>query len=168
MLTLLGEALSPAAQAVGIGILFATRGLGTGLGPVLARRLFRDRELWPAVLGGCVVVSGFFYASVGFVPWTYLVAPLVMVAHAASGANWVLSAVLLQERTVDRLRGRVFASEWLLVMLADSASILIASMLLESGTLDLRASFRIFGLVQLMCGVIWMAIVIPAERRLKR
>ena len=168
MLTLLGEALSPTAQSVGIGILFATRGLGTGVGPVLARRLFRDRAAWPAVLGGCVVVSGFFYAAVGFVPWTYLVAILVMTAHAASGANWVLSAVLLQERTIDRLRGRVFASEWLLVMLADSASILTASMLLESGALDLRSAFRIFGLLQLLCGIVWMVIVVPSERRLQR
>ena len=37
-------------------------------------------------------------------------------AHAASGANWVFSTVLLQQRTIDAYRGRVFASEMLLVL----------------------------------------------------
>lgn len=165
MLALLGEEVSPEAHAVGIGILFAARGLGTGLGPVGARVLFRDSSSWPAVIGVCVGVSGAFYALVGFVPWTYLVAGFILLAHAASGANWVLATVMLQQRTVDRFRGRVFATEWLLVMLADSISILVAGWLLETSILDLRTAFLVFGLVQLLCGAGWLLLVVPKERR---
>lgn len=39
---------------------------------------------------------------------------LIMSGHAASAGNGVLSTVMLQKRTTDRLRGRVF-SEGLLV-----------------------------------------------------
>lgn len=165
MLTLLGERLSPEAQAVGIGVLFATRGLGTGVGPVVARAAFKDQVHWPLVLGGCIVVSGVFYAAIGYLPWTYAVTALVLVAHAASGANWVLASVLLQQRTVDRFRGRVFATEWLLVMFAESVSILVASMSIEMGILDLRGAFRGFGILQFACGAAWLLLIVPRERR---
>ena len=165
MLTLLGEEITPEAQAVGIGVLFSARGLGTGLGPILARALFRDQRHWPAVLGWCVVCSGVCYALVGFLPWSYAIIVFVLMAHAASGANWVLATVLLQKRTEDRYRGRVFATEWLLVMLADALSILAASLLLESDVLSLRTGFCLFAGLQVLCGLLWGLLVVPRERR---
>ncbi len=56
-LALLGDHLFPSAGTTGIGVLFAARGIGTGLGPVLARALFRDVRRWPSVLGACVIGS---------------------------------------------------------------------------------------------------------------
>jgi MFS family permease len=165
MLTLLGEAVAPEAHAMGIGIFFAARGFGTGVGPILARAFFKDRRHWPALIGAGIAFSGLAYAAVGFLPWTYAVAAVVVAAHATSGANWVLSTVLLQERTEDRYRGRVFATEWLLVMLADTVSILIASLLLESALFDLRSGFRLFAFVQILCGLVWMLFIVPRERR---
>ena len=123
LLTLLGEAVSPQAQAVGIGVLFAVRGLGTGVGPVVARAVFQDRRHWPTVIGTCVLLSGFAYGAVGFVAWTYVVVVFIFVAHAFSGANWVLATVMLQKRTVDRFRGRVFATEWLLITVVRSRTL---------------------------------------------
>ena len=165
-LTLLGNEVAPQALAAGIGILFAARGLGTGLGPIVARAVFKDQERWPLLIGLFIAFSGLCYAVVGSVPWTLTtVIILVMVAHSTSGANWVMSSVLLQKRTEDRFRGRVFATEWLLVMLADTVSILAASLLLETGLLDLRASFLAFALLQIFCGLLWVALVVPKERR---
>ncbi|GIV60816.1 MAG: MFS transporter [Rhodothermaceae bacterium] len=165
MLTLLGETLTPGATSVGIGVLFAARGFGTGVGPVLARAFFRERRRWPVLIGACITFSGLCYGLVGGLPWTYAVAVFVVAAHATSGANWVLSTVLLQERTVDRYRGRVFATEWLLVMLADTASILTASLLLEAGLLDLRGGFLTFAAFQVLCGLGWLAGIVPHEQR---
>lgn len=165
MLALLGEELSPEAQAIGIGILFAARGIGTGIGPVVARAVFKDQNHWPAVLGACIAISGLFYLTVGFLPWTYLVIGSVIIAHALSGANWVLSTVLLQQRTRDAYRGRVFATDWLLVMLADALAILAASTLLEVGLLDLRTGFIAFAIAQTLIGLLWLIIVVPKERK---
>ena len=164
-LTLLGNEVAPEALATGIGILFAVRGMGTGIGPIVARVVFKDQNQWPLVMGVFIIISGLCYLSIGLVPWTLgFVVVLVMLAHSPSGANWVMATVLLQKRTEDRIRGRVFATEWLLVMLADTASILTASLLLETGVLDLRTCFQAFALLQILCGLLWIALVVSKER----
>lgn len=165
-LTLLGNEVAPQALAAGIGILFAVRGLGTGIGPIVARAVFKDERRWPLVIGIFMISSGLCYFTISVVPWTIGgVVVLVMLAHSTSGANWVLATVLLQKRTEDRIRGRVFATEWLLVMLADALSILAASALLETGALDLRTCFRAFALLVVLCGLLWIALVVPKERK---
>jgi hypothetical protein len=94
-----------------------------------------------------------------------LVSVLVAAGHSTSGANWVLSNVLLQQRTIDRFRGRVFATELLLFTAIDAVSIVAASVLLESGLLDLRGGFLLFAGIMLFAGIIWLLTVAPAERR---
>ena len=164
-LALLGDRLFPAAGTTGIGILFAARGAGTGLGPILARSAFRDARRWPAVLGACVVASGLGYLAVAALSdWRWAVAALVLFAHAASGANWVLSTQLLQERSADAFRGRVIATDWLVVTLVQSASILVAGWLLEGG-LGLEALIVGLAGVQVATGLAWAITVVPAERR---
>ncbi len=165
MLVLLAEALVPAQPALGIGILYSARGLGTGLGPILARAWFPDQGRWPALLGVCIALSGLGYVAVSQVGWLWVVAVLVVVAHAASGANWVLSTVLLQQRAEDRFRGRVFATDWLLVTLVESASVLVAALLLEYDVASLATIILVFALVQILTGIVWMFTVVPAERR---
>ena len=165
LLTLLGERLSPAAPALGIGLLYAVRGVGTGVGPVAVRAAFPEESRWPLVIGVGLSVGGLFYVLVSAMPWTYLLLPVVLLAHSPSGANWVLSTVLLQHRTEDRYRGRVFATEWLLLTGADTLSILAASLLLESQAVTLRGAVLIFAAVQVVTGLVWLATIVPAERR---
>jgi MFS family permease len=165
MLALLGEAAMPASPALGIGLLYGLRGMGTGIGPIAVRSWLPDERRWPLMMGIGIVISGLCYVAVSQVPWLGMVALLVVLAHAPSGANWVASTVLLQKRTVDSYRGRVFSAEWLAVTLADSVSILSASLLLQSGTITLRTGVLIFALVQVLCGALWTFFVVPAERR---
>jgi len=148
-----------------IGLLFSARGLGTGVGPIVARAVMRDRSRWPAVLGACVVATGMIYLAIAAVGFTYGIAVLVAFAHAASGANWVLSTVLLQERTEDRWRGRVFATEWLLLMGTQAVSILAASLLLDTVAIGLSSAIVLFAVVEIVVGAVWWAIVVPRERK---
>lgn len=165
MLALLGEEVSVTAPAVGIGLLFGARGFGTGVGPIAVRAWLPDERKWPVMLGVGIGMSGLFYLAIGATPWTlWLVVPLVILAHAPSGANWVSSTVLLQKRTVDRFRGRVFATEWLLITLVDALSILLASGLMEAGLLSLRSGILVFAVVQVLCGVAWLVFVAPREK----
>ena len=164
-LAVLGDQLFPSAGTTGIGVLFAARGLGTGIGPVVARAAFRDARRWPLILGGCVVASGLCYLGVAaLADWRWAVAALVVFAHAASGANWVLSTTLLQERSDDAHRGRVVATDWLLVTLVDSGVIFVASRLLEGG-MALPVLIAALAAVQVATGVVYGALVVPAERR---
>ena len=164
-LALLGDQLFPSAGTTGIGVLFAARGLGTGIGPIVARTVFRDARRWPLVLAGCIVVSGLGYLGVAAAAdWRWLVAGLVVFAHAASGANWVLSTTLLQERADDAVLGRVVATDWLLVTLVDSVTIVVASQLLEAGV-GLVTLIAALGTIQVVTGFVYGALVVPAERR---
>jgi len=165
MLALLGEVVMPASPALGIGLLYGVRGLGTGIGPIAVRSWLPDEKRWPLMMGIGIVASGLCYIAVGVVPWLVAIGFLVVLAHAPSGANWVASTVLLQQRTVDSFRGRVFSAEWLAVTLADSISILTASLLLESGSISLSTGLLVFAVVQVLCGTLWIALVVPAERR---
>jgi hypothetical protein len=165
MLALLGEGLMPSSPALGIGLLYGLRGLGTGIGPVVVRTWLPDEKQWPLLMGLGIVISGLCYLAVGVVPSLVVIALLVILAHAPSGANWVASTVLLQRRTEDRFRGRVFSAEWLAMTLADSVSILTASLLLESGAVTLRSGVMVFAGVQIVCGALWTVLVVPAERR---
>lgn len=165
MLTLVGEQISPGRQAMAIGLLFAARGFGTGLGPVLARAWFKDLRTWPTVLGASILTGGVFYGVVGGMPWSYWVIVPVVIAHTASGANWVLSTVLLQQRSEDRYRGRIFATEWLLLFLLDTVSILVASLILEMGLFTLPQVIMGFAVVQVISGIMWLFWVVPTEKR---
>ncbi|NBW93025.1 MAG: MFS transporter [Bacteroidetes bacterium] len=172
LLALLGESLNPEAASVSIGILFAARGVGTGVGPVAVRSWFKDERLWPPVIGTCIILTGAGYIVAGWMAAVYtasfLVAIPVMLAHTAGGANWVFSTVLLQQRVVDQYRGRVFATEWLLVMGMESISIFVASLILEMGLLSLVQVVLVFGCVSMLSGVLWLIGVVPAEKRDRR
>ncbi len=164
MLALLGARLMPGSPSIGIGLLYAARGLGTGIGPIVARALVPARRWWPAMFGLGICFSAVNYFTVGSVAWTAWILLPVVLAHATSGANWTFSTVLLQERSPDAVRGRVFASEWLLLTLLDAGAILIASLLLESEILTLRSGIQVFAGIQLLCGVLWLALAVPRER----
>ncbi|PKN57030.1 MAG: MFS transporter [Deltaproteobacteria bacterium HGW-Deltaproteobacteria-14] len=155
-LTQLGPLLTPGDAALGIGLLFSVRGVGTGLGPLIARRWFTDPGRWPVLLGACVAASGLAYLAVGVVAWSFLIAVPIAFAHAASGANWVVSTQILQERVADGFRGRVFGAEMVALMSVEAAFTLLAAALLEAEVLDLRAGVLIFAAAQLLCGAAWM------------
>ena len=99
------SALMEDAPALGIGWLYAVRGLGTGVGPIATRVYIPDRRLWPAMMGIGIVITGILYIALGSIAWTWWVLIPVFVAHTTSGANWVTSTVLLQERAEDRAMG---------------------------------------------------------------
>jgi MFS family permease len=169
LLALLGESVNPDASSVSIGILFAARGVGTGIGPMAVRSWFRDERLWPPVIGTCIILTGVGYIVAGWMAAmftaSFLVAIPVMLAHTAGGANWVFSTVMLQQRVVDQYRGRVFATEWLLVMGMESISIFIASLILELGLLSLVPVVVVFGIVSILSGAGWLYFMVPAERQ---
>jgi len=165
MLVLVGDEMGIGSFAAGIGVLFAARGLGTGLGPILARYAFTDRSRWPFWLGWLVSVCGLAYVTIGWLEWSPWIAALVTFGHAASGANWVLSTVLLQERSEDAWRGRVFSTDFLLMTLLNGFSTLAASLLLEYTDMTLREGIQIFAVLQVLSGIVWIAIVMPGEKK---
>lgn len=149
--------------SVGIGLLYAARGVGTGVGPVIGRRIFDQERDWVRAMGFCMVFGGLMYSVVGLTTSFTVMMVFVFIAHAASGANWVMSTVLLQRRTPDTFRGRVFSTEWLLFTLAQSVSVVVASWVLENGWLSIQDTMIVFALLLAATGLVWHFTVTSQE-----
>ncbi|MDP6640367.1 MAG: MFS transporter [Candidatus Poseidoniaceae archaeon] len=164
MLILIGSQGHFGEVAAGIGILFAARGIGTGIGPLLARYAFTERSTWPLLLGLLVSTCGLAYLVIGLIEWNFWIVIVVILGHAASGANWVLSTVLLQERSEDEWRGRMFATDFFLMTSVHGFSTLVASLLLENTDITLRQAVILFSAVQIIVGLIWLLMTRKGER----
>lgn len=163
-LVMLGDEVGFGELAAGVGVLYAVRGIGSGVGPIVARLVLRDPARWPLFLGLLVSLSGLGYVVVAWMPFTPWVAVPVFLSHAASGANWVLSTVMLQKRTEDAWRGRVFAADYLLVTFMNGVSSLVAALWLSRGAVDLRTLIAVLAAGQVLSGLLWVALTWPSER----
>jgi len=143
--------------ALGFGLFFFARGIGTGTGPILARKFLTNQEKWPLLIGILVMISGVFYFFVGYTLGisVWLTVFLVILAHSASGANWVLSTILTQMWVEDEIRGRVFSIDMLIMSLAFSISSACAGYLLENQIFSLQHGFQIFALLMIVSGFIF-------------
>ncbi len=156
-LVLAGSELTGYGAAFGFGLFFFARGIGTGIGPLLARAIFKDKAKWPSLIGILVTISGFFYLLVGlsldiYLPLTVL---LIICAHSASGGNWVLSTVLTQTWVEDEVRGRVFSMDMLILGSSAALSTTVAGYLVEYQGLTLKNGFISFSLLMIICGIIF-------------
>lgn len=150
--------------SIGLGVLYAARGVGTGIGPVIGRRIFKEESSWVKAMGYCMVFAGISYAFVSGLESIVWISLLVTSAHLASGSNWVMSTVLLQRRAPDIFRGRVFSTEWLLFTLSQSISVTFAAIMLEFGILSIRQTVLLFAMLLVGIGIFWLLKIAPAEK----
>lgn len=120
------------AGSLGTGLLFAARGLGALIGPLLLRRLVVNRPGWLfGVLAVSMSIYGFGYLVIATVPWLPLVLILVVVAHAAGGGNWAMSSAALQAAVPDALRGRVLSADLMIVTVVVSTSQVVTGLFVD-------------------------------------
>lgn len=149
--------------SIGIGLLYAARGVGTGVGPIIGRRIFDREKDWVRAMGFSMIFGGLMYAVVGLTTSLAVMMLFVFIAHAASGANWVMSTVLLQRRTPDTFRGRIFSTEWLLFTVTQSISVMIASWVLENDWLTIQQTMIVYAFMLSVSGLIWHFTVTSQE-----
>jgi MFS family permease len=149
---------------VGIGLLFAARGLGALIGPFLARAMVgtQDRGLIIGITGALATVV-IAYGLFPLAPTIWVAALLVFVAHLGGGAQWMLSSYGLQRVTPDRIRGRVLSFDYGLVTLVISVSMLLAGVLSESFTPP-AAVWTMVALIA-VAGLAWTWFSWPARRQ---
>ncbi|MEU8297834.1 MFS transporter [Micromonospora sp. NPDC048909] len=141
------------AGPAGTGLLFAVRGAGALVGPILSRRVLTNRRWLLPGLAVSMSLYGLAYIGTAVVPWFPLVLLLVFVAHLAGGSNWVMSNFALQGEVPDRLRGRVFATDMMLATLAISISQLAVAAVVD--VVDARVVLAGCGLVTLVYAIGW-------------
>ena len=144
--------------ATGIGVLYAARGIGTAVGPIVARRVAGgSRGSMQAAIGLSFVVGGLFYAAFGL-SRNFAVALVVLaVAHMGGSVLWVFSTVLLQQAVEDEFRGRVFAAELAALTLTLAASNYATGELLDRFNYSPRAVAVGIGILFLLPGLVWFA-----------
>jgi len=115
---------------VGIGLIYAARGLGAVIGPFVARRWAGedDRQVIRAISVAVVLFIGS-YALLPLAPALLVAAACVFVAHLGGGIEWMLSGYALQRSTPDAVRGRVLSIDFALVTATTAASQLVAGVL---------------------------------------
>ena len=117
----------------------------------------KNEEAWPSLVGYLIVISGLVYfmvgVSVSYALWITVL--LVILAHSASGANWVLSTVMMQQWVEDEVRGRVFSTDMLILSVAFSTSTSVAGYLMENTNLGIQNGIMVFASVMVLSGIIF-------------
>ena len=137
------------------GLLFAARGIGTALGPILSRRYWgsEDSQLRRQISIGFLVAAAAYFVFAGTHDLT-LGLVLVCIGHAGGSMLWVSSTTLWQKHVDDAYRGRVFMIEFLGMTLAFSVGGLVAGIAHDrSGSLT-QTTWLICVLV-LVLGAAW-------------
>lgn len=139
-----------------LGILYAVAGIGTGLGPIVARRFTGDRENMLQI----VLALSYGLTILGLI----ITAPLYnfgtvlfgsFLRASGSGINWVFSTQLLLQLLPDRVRGRVFSTEFAMLTLANALGAAAGGWALDNTSLDLSQMLWIMSLLTIVPGVLW-------------
>ncbi len=140
----------------GLGLLYAVAGLGTGVGPILARRYTGDRDYdlrRALALSYILSFSGLAISAplTGF----GLVGLGSFVRSFGGGVNWVFSTQLLLQLVPDRVRGRVFSTEFALFTLANAMGAAAAGWVLDTLSMSLPELIWWMAGLSLVPGALW-------------
>lgn len=162
LLAVFGRDIFGAGDA-GIGLLFAARGAGALVGPLIGRRFMTDDDggllrMIGIALGAFVVGYSLLPAS----PTIVLASICVFIAHLGGGAQWSLSSFGLQLAVPDRLRGRVFGFDYSLVLMATTLSTIVSGFLAE--VVGPVATLYVLLAAVGVAGILWLFWTRPLRR----
>ncbi len=170
LLAVFGERIFPVGKgaAEGIGVLFTARGIGTAVGPIVARRISGEgNRRMQASIGIAFLIAGVFYAAFGSATSFIFALVVLGIAHCGGSILWVNSTVLLQRAVDDSFRGRVFAAELALLTLTMAASNYTTGELLDRFQISPRIVTVGIGLLFMVPGIMWFVTQRWWDRELK-
>ncbi len=142
----------------GLGLLYAFAGIGTGVGPILARVFTGDRDrllrLALALSYGIGVIG---LAMTAPLASFALVLLGTFIRSLGSGINWTFSTQLLLEWVPDKMRGRVFSSEFAMFTLANAISSAVGGWLLDNSSLRISTIIWWMAALLIVPGALWFA-----------
>ena len=150
---------------ISLGLMFGLMGVGTGIGPILARKLTGDDG--PTLRKAMVV--GFLLSSLGSAATAPLLnLPVVLLATFVRGVGggivWVFCTQLLLQNVARAVHGRVFATEFMFIYLASALASSVVGAALDS-------SFSIAGIIWSMTALslvpmtLWTLSVVRGSRQ---
>ena len=118
--------------AISLGLMYCMNGVGSGIGPILARHWTGDRDK-PLRIS---ISLGYLIGAIGLViiaPLYSLAAVLIggFIRSIGGGIAWVFSTQLLLQRAPNEIRGRIFGTEFALFTLMGGIGTAIVGWLLD-------------------------------------
>ncbi len=118
--------------AISLGLIYGVNGVGSGLGPILARRWTGDQD---KLLRGSINL-GYLIGAFGMLitaPLFNLETVLIggFVRSIGGGIVWVFSTQLLLQNAPNEIRGRIFGTEFALFTLMGSVATAVVGALLD-------------------------------------
>ena len=141
---------------ISLGMMYAAIGVGSGLGPILARAITGDRE---RPLRIAIFVS-YIVMAIGLT----IVATLdsfgavligTTIRSMGGGTLWVFTSQLLLQLVPEHIRGRVFATEYALLTLSMAMSAGLAGWSLDQSTLAISGLLTWMSGAILVPGALW-------------
>jgi len=141
---------------ISLGFIYAVVGIGSGLGPILARAVTSDRErrLRMAILLSYILMA------VGLTVVATLqsfgaVLVGILIRAMGGGTLWVFSTQLLLQLVPENVRGRVFSTEYALLTLSMATSAGIAGWSLDQTALGISGLVTVMSGAILVPGALW-------------
>jgi MFS family permease len=141
---------------ISLGWMYMSVGIGTGIGPIIARRFTGDRYeamRWAIILGYAIAAIGLAITA------TLQSFPIILIGAflrgIGVGINWVFSAQLLLQLVPNRVRGRVFSTEFALFSLASAIGSMIGGWALDKSGLEVADILRTLTWSALIPGILW-------------
>jgi len=150
----------------GTGMLLAARGVGAGLGPLIASRYAKGSVANVLRICGFAGI-GFSasYLAAAWAPVIWVAALVIAIGHLGGGSQWTLSTYGLQLRTPDHIRGRVMAGDFAIVTLFMSLSGLGAGVMSEA--VGVRWTISAFAGAAAVAGFAYISLTRPIVHRLQ-
>ncbi len=159
----------PSAVSMAIGILFASRGVGAALGPILIRRLFGEasRVLQKAIAAAFFLgaLCLFLFGHAASLWATSLSIGLVMFFGSTV---WVFSTALIHLEAQDRFLGRIFSFEMGLLTLVMAASNGTVGWAVDRWGMSPSQVASGMAVLFAVPGVLWSAFILFVRNRLKQ
>lgn len=150
----------------GRGALLGARGVGSGLGPIIAARLVgRDMPKLLRVCGLAGLGFSVAYLFAGLSPALWVACICVAFAHLGGGAQWTLSTMGLQMESPDELRGRIIAGDFALVTLMLGVTSTLAGVVSEA--IGVRPTVVVFSMLAAAASCTYLAATARLRQRLR-
>ena len=118
--------------AISLGLIYGVNGVGSGLGPILARHWTGDQDKLLRIsinLGYLIGAVGMLITAPLFNLETVLIGGFVR--SIGGGIVWVFSTQLLLQNAPNEIRGRIFGTEFALFTLMGSVATAVVGALLD-------------------------------------
>jgi MFS family permease len=140
-----------------LGLMYAVLGVGTGIGPIIARRFTGDKDRSLRV----AIAIGYLAGAAGLL----MIAPLlgfivvlfgILIRGVGGGLNWVFATQLLLQHVPNRVRGRIFATEFAFFTLTNAIGAAAGGWALDNTNLGISGMLKVTAALSLVAGALWV------------